>query len=716
MEVKTYTIEDISAWMLGGDGSKVKLPAIQRGFVWRVEQIENLWDSIFRGYPVGSFLLSRTGDSYELFDGQQRATSIALGFYDPWGRHQDLDRIGNAKALPTVWVDLDPVSEGRFIGADGSEHLFRVLTKSHPWGYRASSSRDRLSLRDRTAAWEQMATEDVQEYSKLLPSMRLPYAARVPVPLCFLFSAYRSTEDSTGFREAVLGRCASISESFHPGYLDGNVDYHTALETLPAAVWEKWRDAVSRVLDPESYCVPAVVLPNEVMNRACDVVTDEKAKDPTLFVRLNAGGTNLQGEDLIYSIFKAYYPNGQELVEEVSSAVFNLIAPSRIIVLTARLVLSELSKGKYQKNLTSRVFQAKIREEAFRRGMDEMVEGRMARLMKQVIEILRMDDGEDRFVPDIVVKMFVKDSTEGIMLLLNFLKSGPEVDAELKKAIGRKLFRNYWFGNLADMAKDSKDWEASATREFWMGGTPPSGWAHQFPLLPPDRLEEFLLGRIRPVERIDRGLREEDADTKDIWQFFLDRIGPENATAIPERWREFVDRVLSSGGYRGKTLILLAQRHYIRAAFPDFNQLEDLDDTSTPWDWDHIYPWSWTWGGWSIEKDLVSMSGNFRAMSLVGNRSENNDYSPADRLSPKMLGDGSESSDLSFRKSLSNYFIDFDRDYPFWQKVKTRAIWSKKDDMKLKTFHEAFASAVLIRSVNIYRSFYDLFGIGDQGA
>ena len=177
-----------------------------------------------------------------------------------------------------------------------------------------------------------------------------------------------------------------------------------------------------------------------------------------------------------------------------------------------------------------------------------------------------------------------------------------------------------------------------------------------------------------------------------------------------------MDRVLSSWGYRGKTLILLAQRQYIRVAFPDFNQLEDLDDTSTPWDWDHIYPWSWTWGGWPIEKDLASMSGNFRAMSLVGNRSENNDYSPADRLSPKMLGDGAESSDLSFLKSLSNYFIDFDRDYPFWQKVDTRTIWCKKDDMKLKTFHEAFASAVLVRSVNIYRSFYDLFGIGDQGA
>jgi uncharacterized protein with ParB-like and HNH nuclease domain len=32
------------------------LPAIQREFVWRVEKTEALFDSLMRGYPVGSFL------------------------------------------------------------------------------------------------------------------------------------------------------------------------------------------------------------------------------------------------------------------------------------------------------------------------------------------------------------------------------------------------------------------------------------------------------------------------------------------------------------------------------------------------------------------------------------------------------------------------------------------------------------------------------------
>ena len=37
--------------------NKYVLPAIQREFVWSAEQVEKLFDSLMRGYPIGSFLL-----------------------------------------------------------------------------------------------------------------------------------------------------------------------------------------------------------------------------------------------------------------------------------------------------------------------------------------------------------------------------------------------------------------------------------------------------------------------------------------------------------------------------------------------------------------------------------------------------------------------------------------------------------------------------------
>src|SRR5436190_23791284 len=88
------------------------LPAIQREFVWSAEKTETLFDSLMRGYPVGSFLFwkvqpenSQKFKFYELMqcydafdnkrlrpyqipepktlivvlDGQQRLTSLTIG-------------------------------------------------------------------------------------------------------------------------------------------------------------------------------------------------------------------------------------------------------------------------------------------------------------------------------------------------------------------------------------------------------------------------------------------------------------------------------------------------------------------------------------------------------------------------------------------------------------------------------------------------------------
>ncbi len=48
------------------------LPAIQREFVWKPEQIYKLFDSLLQGFPVGSFLFWKidpeTSKTFEFFD------------------------------------------------------------------------------------------------------------------------------------------------------------------------------------------------------------------------------------------------------------------------------------------------------------------------------------------------------------------------------------------------------------------------------------------------------------------------------------------------------------------------------------------------------------------------------------------------------------------------------------------------------------------------
>lgn len=56
----------------GIHSSQYVLPAIQREFVWKTDQIERLFDSLMRGYPIGGFLFWKV-------DAEQAAN---YAFYD----------------------------------------------------------------------------------------------------------------------------------------------------------------------------------------------------------------------------------------------------------------------------------------------------------------------------------------------------------------------------------------------------------------------------------------------------------------------------------------------------------------------------------------------------------------------------------------------------------------------------------------------------------
>ena len=55
-----YSLLQIANWTKGE--SEVTIPALQRGLVLKPNQVELLWDSILRGFPIGSFLLSDISD------------------------------------------------------------------------------------------------------------------------------------------------------------------------------------------------------------------------------------------------------------------------------------------------------------------------------------------------------------------------------------------------------------------------------------------------------------------------------------------------------------------------------------------------------------------------------------------------------------------------------------------------------------------------------
>jgi len=181
-----FTLQEIANWQLHNDNPEVELPSIQRGFVWRPKQVEDLWDSLLRGYPIGSFLFSRSGKKRYLMDGQQRATSIFLGHFNPYKQLNETKAWAIKGELPVLWIDLKPDTK-----PNSSKYLIRLTTRSHPWGYQASNNETKLSVPDRRKALElfRKHPDNKSGYTLFKNSTVFPFDSNFPLPLCFFIES-----------------------------------------------------------------------------------------------------------------------------------------------------------------------------------------------------------------------------------------------------------------------------------------------------------------------------------------------------------------------------------------------------------------------------------------------------------------------------------------------------------------------------------------------
>ena len=104
------TERDITTLMGEISRREIKLPEIQRGYVWKPTQVARLVESLYRGYPTGSLLFWKTtepprtrgfatGDApaepvvqpLYLLDGQQRLTAL----HRVLGDHEDAQVVFN---------------------------------------------------------------------------------------------------------------------------------------------------------------------------------------------------------------------------------------------------------------------------------------------------------------------------------------------------------------------------------------------------------------------------------------------------------------------------------------------------------------------------------------------------------------------------------------------------------------------------------------------
>lgn len=199
-------LDEVASWHINcpeaGD-CEVKLADTSKGFNWSAPRIEKFWRDVAAGEALGDFRFQRGSQGKLLVDGEQRATAIGLGFYNPWDKNadawEDMQKEGLRRYAPqppgprgVLWIDI-----ARHHGNE-DDFLFRLVTHDEPWGFLLDG--DHLPEHGAKLAWENfirvIRCQKEIPYNESLPVWASgdtvplvwgwPWDAITPMPFVFL--------------------------------------------------------------------------------------------------------------------------------------------------------------------------------------------------------------------------------------------------------------------------------------------------------------------------------------------------------------------------------------------------------------------------------------------------------------------------------------------------------------------------------------------------
>ncbi|TCJ41274.1 DUF262 domain-containing protein [Parafrankia sp. BMG5.11] len=766
---KFLTLAQIAGWQIAtppavrGD-VVADLPALQRGAIWRVRQIEELWDSILRGFPIGAFtisppdaalgrqnfkyqsaILDRRAATHLLLDGQQRATAIALGFDAIWARQ-------DSEAKGALWIDIsEPPKE------NDRQFILRVLTRSHPWGYSKTNPGERLgsaAIRAALRCFEIVLGGARKSRSADFALHEVwPWDAVAPVPVALVIQAVTENPDH------VDGAIIQLQKQMSSLPLLRELPDGTVGEDQPAdQTLKKVRDqqiALRECFEPNTpsnailrrvvqrfhallsvnpYQVPALVLhmnASDVIGKASDAVINgnvaSAATDDVelLFIRLNASGTALSGEELIYSLIKARWPEVAQWMQDLPRRP---ALPSRIAAMCVRLVLARQS-ARHKKESDRSVmptmpsmadFRRQMSDDSFSEALKTFLECDAERLFSSAWAFLALPDAvvskpDFRLLPTQVVDL-AQRSPDVFLLLLRWLDrlfdqgiSVEKIEAKLHRRTLGFLTAIAWFAPDKEKAcaavwrglqkRDLDDQKLlnrfNSTRFNSACQLDYQARLKMIPLPSPE-----ALGRVSK-RFIGRGNTRQTRSEATVffpqggfwtgWNWWYEQFAPALAEVMrresPERFgdqgaEESDDsgdftaqaawRFLQSLHGGRETVLVYAQRASLHNWYPAFDPSlpESIEDSNRPWDWDHILPESLIRKKHDIPPSVkwwISSVGNLRAWPFEANRSDGN-TPPVDKMNTLPDEDvrfGFKSPEEIRQCSFVSEFVD----WPYWKKA-----------------------------------------------
>lgn len=602
-----------------------------------------------------------------------------------------------------------------------------------------------------------------------------PYDANAPIPLALLISEILANDTPSGCKAKLLERLKHL-----PFWQETGPDWHKkqqakvmeAMTQEGSPLADRLDHLIARLkcvlTDKGHYGVPVLIVP-QVTRSIGEIPSHEKpaeeAKpDPieTFFVRINCGGTPLEGEELIYSLIKSHWTEAPKFIERLQH---KLAVPSRIVLLCARLVLARAAGTRTNMPASPSVseFRRLMRglnteHPNFVDDLKDFVRGNGVKIFETVHRLLTEGN---HALPPVLATELVQKAPDVFFLVLRWIDLMLQRQLDplaLNEAKRRQLIGFLaalaWFAPdkgkavaavWPDLKAEADDLEMFFDRSRFVKTLTLSehGSFRMIPLPPPELLERVIATRVTSGAANYPGIGKPDSTIWTQWNRWTRLIEslPKDLTGwyeekISERWRSrantWEDGLPAIYGYAwqsflnnlwdNRLILLYAQREWMNRWFPDFDpsQPENLEDKNRPWDYDHIHPQKYLRNddGSSrrnipaVIREWHGSIGNLRAWPLEANRADGSD-TPGNKLSG--ISDEEKRYGITDVKSeRSASFVGTD-DWPLWQMSAPQEksfppnYLAHSDHFSCR---KALIEAITIRFVALYREWYKTLCLG----
>lgn len=272
--------------------NEIYLPAIQRKFVWKYEQIERLFDSIMRGYPIGTFL-------FWFINGEEKNGYTFYKFLQNF--HERDNYINEIAPKPELKEEIIGV-------LDGQQRLSSMyIALQGTYAYKKPYARwdndnafPKRSLHLNLLRNPQTSDKDGKDYKYEFKFLAVKEANRI-------------TRENLWFSVKEIltwGRDPDLDE-----YYDDLFDSRDLSSDLKEVIKDN-RKQIKRTLRTlhQRIIIENLISYYKIEEQDLDEILD-------IFVRVNSGGTVLSKSDLLFSTIVAHWEAGRDEIESFLSTI-----------------------------------------------------------------------------------------------------------------------------------------------------------------------------------------------------------------------------------------------------------------------------------------------------------------------------------------------------------------------------------------------------------